>query len=243
MIGTDLNPNSPLPLYHQLKEILRHRIVHEWPVGSLIPTEQELIKEFKVSRTTVREAIMALVNEDLLEKKQGKGTIVTATKVEEKLGKLTGFAEEIAGRGLKHSARLLSCEFKTDLYYEISKLKLPIDASVFVIDRIQLADQEPFAYERSCWPEDLGQLLMVEDLNAVAFYQVLEKHGIALNEAIETIHAVNATKYEAEMLGINFGDALLERRRVSFDHGGRPIEYTKTKYRSDKYSYQAHLKR
>lgn len=240
-----IDQNNPLPLYHQLKDILKRKIINEeWPVGSLIPTELELIQEYQVSRTTVREAVLELVNQGLLHKKQGKGTIVTSAKVEERLGSLTGFAEEILGKGLKHSARLLSSEFKKNRYYEISQLGLNEGDSVFFIDRIRLADNEPIAYERSCWPEEIGKLLLNEDLNAIAFYKVLEeKHGIILKEANETIHAVNATQHEAELLSVSSGEALLERRRVSYDVTGKAIEYTKTKYRNDKYSYKVHLQR
>lgn len=240
-----IDQNNPLPLYHQLKNILKRKIVNEeWPIGSLIPTELELIEEYQVSRTTVREAVLELVNQGLLQKKQGKGTIVTSSKVEEKLGKLTGFAEEILEKGLKHSARLLSSEFKKNRYYEISKLGLEEGDSVFFIDRIRLADNEPIAFERSCWPEHIGELLVKEDLNTIAFYKVLEeKHGIVLKEANETIHAVNATLYEADLLSVSQGDALLERRRISYDIHGKAIEYTKTKYRNDKYSYKVNLQR
>lgn len=240
-----IDPNSPMPMYQQLKNILKHKIVSgEWPTGSLIPTEQDLIKEYQVSRTTVREAIIELVNQGVLHKKQGKGTIVTAAKVEERLGKLTGFAEEVVDRGYQHSARVLSSEFRKHCYYEMSLLGLPDDASIFFIDRIRMADIEPIAYERSCWPEEIGKLLQQEDLSSVAFYKVLEeKHGLILKEANETIHAVNATQAEADLLSISPGEALLERRRVSYDASGRAIEYTKTKYRSDKYSYKINLQR
>ena len=245
MPANKLDPSHPLPLYHQLKEILKQKILsEEWPVGTLIPTEQELIQTYGVSRTTVREAITELSAEGLLMKRQGKGTIVTSTRVEERLGRLTGFAEEMLDKGLKHSAKLLSCEFKKNCYYEISKLGLKDDAVVFFVDRIRLADNEPIAYERSCWPEHIGKLLMKEDLNKIAFYKVLEeKYNIVLKEANETIHAVNATPYEAELLSVSSGAALLERRRVSYDMNGNAVEYTKTKYRNDKYAYRVNLKR
>jgi len=240
-----LDQASPIPLYKQLTYILKKKIMNEeWPVGSLTPTELELINEYKVSRTTVREAVTALVNEGLLEKKQGKGTIVIWSKVEERLGKLTGLTEELIERGINHSAKLISADFKTDLYYEISRLALSEKAKVFVIHRIRLADEGPIAYEKSCWPEEIGKMLSSEDLNTASFYHVLEdKHGIFLKEANETIHAVNATPYEAELLGVSPGEALLERRRVTYDVLGNPIEYTRTKYRSDKYAYKVHLER
>ncbi|OUM94210.1 MAG: GntR family transcriptional regulator [Thermobacillus sp. ZCTH02-B1] len=240
-----VDPNSPIPLYQQLKNILKRKIIsEEWPVGTIIPTEKELIEAYEVSRTTVREAIAELVNQGLLQKKQGKGTIVISTRVEERLGRLTGFAEEIGDKGLEHSARLLSAEFQRNRFYELSQLGLDENATVFLVDRIRFVDKQPVAYERSCWPEDIGRLLVNEDLNTVAFYKVLEeKYGIELKEATDTISAVNATKYEAELLGITPGDALLERRRISCDISGRPVEFTRTKYRNDKYSYKVKLLR
>ncbi|MFC4597575.1 GntR family transcriptional regulator [Cohnella hongkongensis] len=245
MIINVIDPNSPLPMYQQLKDILKGKILsEEWPVGSLIPTEQELIEEYRVSRTTVREAVIELVKQGLLQKKQGRGTEVKSSKVEERLGKLTGFAEEIVDKGFKHSARLVSSEFRKNCFYELSLLGLPDDASVFFIERIRLADNEPIAYERSCWPEEIGKLLLQEDLNTAAFYKVLEeKYGYSLKEAEETIHAANATQAEADFLSISPGEALLERRRVSYDASGRAMEYTKTKYRSDRYSYKVNLQR
>ncbi|MFC4597568.1 GntR family transcriptional regulator [Cohnella hongkongensis] len=240
-----LDPSHSLPLYHQLIHILKSKIAGgEWPVGSLIPTETELIRTYGVSRTTVREAVLSLANEGLLVKRRGKGTMVTSAKVEERLGNLTGFAEELLERGMRHSAKLISAQFKPSRFYELSKLELPDLALVFIVDRVRFAEGEPIAFERSCWPEAIGKLLAGEDLNKIAFYSVLEeKHGVVLKEASETIHAVNATSYEAELLGVSPGAALLERRRVSRDADGRSVEYTKTKYRSDRYAYKMQLDR
>lgn len=240
-----LDPAGPFPLYHQLKLVLKHKIVNEvWPVGTMIPSEQELVDTYKISRTTVREAVSSLVIEGLLEKKRGRGTTVRATKVEERLGRLTGFAEELTERGIKHAAKLLNADFHRNRYYEIAQLGLQEDDVVFIIDRIRLADNEPIAYERSCWPEYIGRKLETEDLNEIAFYKVLEeKHGIVPKEASETIHAVNSNQIEADLLGISHGEALLERRRISYNSTGQPLEYTRTKYRNDKYAYKVHLER
>lgn len=103
-----LDPKSPIPLYYQLKQIFDNKFKNgEWQAGQLIPTETELIKKYDVSRTTVREGITTLVNEGKLQKKQGVGTIVCAPKMEERLGRLTGFAEEMISKGLKPGAKLL----------------------------------------------------------------------------------------------------------------------------------------
>ena len=70
-----VDSNKNMSLYLQVKDILIKRIQEKiWATGTLIPTEQELMDEFNVSRTTIRQAISILVQDGLLEKKQGKGT-------------------------------------------------------------------------------------------------------------------------------------------------------------------------
>lgn len=105
------------PLNQQVKDILTKNISKKgWNPGDLIPTEQELINEFGVSRTTVRQAITEMVQENLLEKQQGKGTIVSSKSVVSSLERLTGFAEEVIGKGHLTYSKLISIESRNDLY-------------------------------------------------------------------------------------------------------------------------------
>ncbi|MGK0699708.1 GntR family transcriptional regulator [Priestia flexa] len=109
-----IDPTKNIALYLQVKDILVKRIQEKvWPPNTLIPTEQELMEEFEVSRTTLRQAITMLVQDGLLEKKQGKGTIVkTQPLIGGSLGKLKGFAEEAIERGLTPESKLIRAEFK-----------------------------------------------------------------------------------------------------------------------------------
>src|SRR5699024_91642 len=110
---------TQIPLYHQIKDTLVSRISDGvWQAGDLIPTEVELMKEFEVSRTTIRQAISILVHEGLLEKRQGRGTTVKSMKLIGSLGRLTGFAEEIMERGYLPKSRLLKAEHRKDLFIE-----------------------------------------------------------------------------------------------------------------------------
>jgi GntR family transcriptional regulator len=239
-----LDHDGPLPLYHQIKEILIKRIQEKkWRPGDLIPTEQELIDEFSVSRTTIRQAITALAQDGLLEKRQGKGTTVKSHQLVGTLGRLTGFAEEVLEEGYLPYSKLIRCEFHDHLYTEKKKLKLPEQEKVLVIERIRFADDEPIALERTCWSKETGDILQQHDLNGAKFYQVLEEHNIYLKKADEKISAANATPYEADLLGISGGQALLEMTRLSYGMDDRPLEYTRTKYRSDRYHYHVELKR
>ncbi len=74
---TELDKDGPVPIYHQLKEIIKKKIeTKEYKPGDRIPTEQDLCKTFGISRTPVRQAISELANENLLSRKRGKGTFV-----------------------------------------------------------------------------------------------------------------------------------------------------------------------
>lgn len=235
--------NKQIALYLQIKETLIQRIQEKiWLPNKLIPTEQELMKEFEVSRTTIRQAISMMVQDGLLERQQGRGTIVKSQQLVGSLGRLKGFAEEVLERGLTPYSQLIRAEFSTDLYHEKAMLQTD-DTSILVIERIRFADNLPIAYERSCWPKSIGEKLMKEELNQANFYQILEQNGIALRKANEKISAMNATMHEADLLGIRAGEALIEMTRLSYGIDDKPIEYTRTKFRSDQYHYNVELTR
>jgi GntR family transcriptional regulator len=238
-----VDSNKNMSLYLQVKDILIKRIQEKiWAAGTLIPTEQELMDEFNVSRTTIRQAISILVQDGLLEKKQGKGTIVKAQQLVGN-GKLKGFAEEVAEKGLTPKSKLMRHSFRKDLFHEKVMLDLEDDDEVLVIERIRFADHTPIAIERTCWPAHIGKVLINYDLDTAKFYEILEANNIILKSAKEKISAVNATIYEADLLGIRGGEAMLKMERLSFGLDGRPIEFTITKFRSDKYHYNIELKR
>lgn len=244
MENRSLERNGSVPLYRQLEEILKGRVLRgEWLIGRRIPTEAELIEEFGVSRTTVRDAVGELVRNGLLHKRQGRGTFVQRPPLEVPLERLTGFAEEVLERGQVPSAILLSAELVRDHFYEAHQLRVPDGEPVLRIERVRLADGDPIAIERSFWPEAVGEILLKEDLNRAQFYPILENSGVLLREADEQIFAVNASTPEARTLGIEPGDALLEMRRVSYGEDGSPVEFTRTRYRSDRYSYRVRLTR
>jgi GntR family transcriptional regulator len=244
MSTNSVDHSKNISLYQQVRDILIENIMSQkWKPNTLISTEQELMEMYNVSRTTIRQAINMLVQDGLLEKRQGKGTIVKSRKLIGNLGQLKGFAEEVVERGLTPHSLLLRAEFSTLLHAEKTILQVPENEQVLVIERIRLANDIPIAVERSCWPERVGHLLMKNDLNTAKYYEILEHNNIYIKRAKENISAINATLPEADMLGIRGGEALLEMTRLSFGIDDRPLEYTRTKYRSDQYTYDIELTR
>lgn len=236
---------APVPLYYRLRQLLRAQIQEgKMPPGSPFPTEQELMERYNVSRTTVRQAVLGLVSEGLLYRKQGKGTFVAEPKIEHELGSLTAFTEDMDARGLKASATLISAQLVTLSDLEAARMGMPPNSQAYRIERLRLADGEPMALEVTTWPLELGQRLVEENLNDTGIYALLEdKFGIVLGEADQTIEAAAASAHEAEHLGIRKGAPVLVVERVAHDAAGRAIELGRTTYRADRYSYRIRLRR
>ncbi|WP_067933210.1 GntR family transcriptional regulator [Alicyclobacillus kakegawensis] len=242
---SQLEHGGHVPLYVQLSNLLRNQIVAgEWRAGDVIPTEAELMETYQVSRTTVREAVSLLVNEGLLRRKQGKGTIVQQPRVSETLGKLTGFSEEIRSRGMVPGARCLQCGF-VGANPRVSRcLGCPEGTTVLRTYRLRLANGEPIAVEESYWPKPIGQILLNHDLDTAAYYDILEGDAnIVLSSAEEVIRAVNASAEEAKLLEVKPASALLMMERVTMSANYGVIEYCRTKYRADRYDYRIRLQR
>jgi DNA-binding transcriptional regulator YhcF (GntR family) len=102
-----LERSNPLPLYYQLKEVLRQQIRagHLAP-HTAIPSEPELVARYHVSRATVRQALNELVNEGLLYRQHGKGTFVCEPRVQQTQSELSSFSQDIRRRG-KHPGGLI----------------------------------------------------------------------------------------------------------------------------------------
>ncbi|WP_200880762.1 GntR family transcriptional regulator [Thermoactinomyces daqus] len=104
-----VSKKSPVPLYYQLKEILQEMIENEeLKPGDAVPPERELCEVHGISRMTARKAVMALVNEGVLFREQGKGTFVAEPKPKHLLTRLRSFTEEMEEQGFSVRSEILS---------------------------------------------------------------------------------------------------------------------------------------
>ncbi|MDC3412214.1 GntR family transcriptional regulator [Aquibacillus sp. 3ASR75-11] len=239
-----IDKKSPLPIYYQLEEKIRHLINSEQlKPGELLPSEREYAEKYDISRMTVRQAINNLASDGLLIRLKGKGTFVAEKKFEQSLQGLTGFSEDMRTRGLEPSNRMLSFKEQQADEKVASKLNIAPKDPIYVIQRIRLANDAPVALETNYVPKDLVGDLTEEDVN-LSFYDYIEKKlDLKITHGDQVMEAVLANEFEINYLGINKGDPILLIQRQTYLSNDVPFEYVTSSYRADKYALKLRMPR
>ena len=233
---------GPVPLYSQVKELLRERIGRlRGGEQAQLPSERELARDLNISRMTVRQAVRDLIAEGAIYTAPGRGTFLTTGEVTQQLVGLTSFSQEMTKRGLVPSSRLLEAEAITD--HEIAaRLRLQPDEQLARIRRLRLANGEPMALETTHLPLELCPGLLSMDLERGSLYELLQRvFRLRFGAATQTITAEAARPATARMLALNEGDPVLVMERSSELDNGRPFEYVRSWYRADRYHFAVRL--
>jgi GntR family transcriptional regulator len=229
-----LDAASSTPLYIQLADLIRGAIRSgALKVGSAIPSERDIGERGGISRVTVRKAIETLLKEGLLSRRHGSGTYV-APRIEQPAGRLGGFSAEMVGRGLVPGSVLLQADEGLATPQEAMVLSLALDATVVRLKRVRLANGEPLAIEHAIVPAQF-----VGDAGAVgaSLYAALGARGHKPVRGVQRLQASLATSEEARLLSIPPHAAVLRIERRTFLADGRPVEFTRSAYRGDRYDF------
>ncbi len=242
-----LDPASPLPLYEQLKTVLRQSIESgTWQPGEAIPPERELIERFGVSRITVRQALADLQADGLLYRRHGKGTYVASRgsgPIAESLSELTGHLEELQLQGLAPQVEVLTLDVRP-LPPDVSDaLKRPAGAEGWYLYRLVRVDGTPLMLSEVYVPADLHLNLDPGLLQQTGLNRLLQAEGLVPLRGRQRIGAQVAGAAEGALLGVEPGEALLRAVRVIYGQGDRALVWFRTLYRADRYEYEVELKR
>ena len=239
-------PTSPTfsPLYQQIKGLITQSLESgEWKPGEIIPSEVELAARYKVSQGTVRKAIDELAADNLLVRRQGKGTFV-ATHNEDRAQ--FRFLRLLADDGVEHPhvSRLLECR-RLRAPAEIARqLDLKPADPVVLIKRLLQFDGETTVLDEIWLPGGMFRGLTLERLSEYKgpLYAMFEtEFGTRMIRASEKIRAVAADPAVADLLHVPAGFPLLSVERVSYTYGDRPVEVRRGWYVTTGYYYQNDL--
>lgn len=238
-----LRREAPDPLYIQLKESLLMEIsAGRYPPHQRLPSERDLCTTYRVSRMTVRQALLDLVRDGAIYTRAGKGTFVAGPKIDQQLRAVTSFSQEVRERGGRPTSRVLHAEVIAATPEVAAALRLPPDAPVILLARVRLVNDEPLALETAYLPAARFPRLLQYDFAAASLYDVLEReYGLTLIQAEQTIEAALASPHECDVLQLHAPAPVLKMRRITQATDGALIEYVLSVYRGDRYKLHSTL--
>lgn len=233
------------PLYEQVRARLVERLAAgEWSPGEAIPSEQALAARFNVAQGTVRKAIDALASDNLLVRRQGKGTFV-ATHAEEAVSRFRflSLRRDDGVDEYPHS-RLVEVRRARAGAALSRALELKPGDGIILIRRVLSWDARPVLVDDIHLPACLFPGFSRERVQAHAgsMYGFFETFGVRMLEARERIKAVAAKAVVADLLGLPAGSPLLEIERVAFTFGARPVELRRSLCSTAAHHYAARLR-
>lgn len=213
--------------------------------GTLMPAEQKLAEIHGVSRVTIRRALDALASDGLIEKRTGAGSFVrprekSAAPIS---GDMASLMPQLVEMGRTTTARLMSFAYGTAPAVVAAALNIEPGARVQTATRVRLVDDQPFSHLTTYVPEGIAAHYDEADLATTPLFELLERSGVQVDNAHQTVSATLAAPDVAEALGVSVGAALLSLKRVVRDDTGRGVEYLSAYYRPDMFRLEMSLAR
>ena len=232
-----------IPRYLWVYNSLKSQIeMEDYKVGDLLPSEPELQKTFRVSRTTVRKAMEMLAQRGFVHIKQGKGTEILDFKAIQKLGFVTSFSETLREQGFTVAQSGIEVGIALAPRRIATELKIVEGARLIEIRRITLANGTPIALMTNYLLPEIAPGIEEKIGGMSSLHSFLEsEYNLVIEAATDHISARPATAEEAEKLQVPEGSPLLVVRRITYS-GGRPIEAAILRVVADRYEYCAHTR-
>ena len=213
--------------------------------GQTLPGEQKLAETFGVSRVTVRRALDALSQGGLIERRAGSGTKVRARAASGQAAAMdfNTLMPQLVEMGQQTTARLLSFSYGRAPDFVASAMRLGDETKVQIATRVRLTGDVPFSHLTTYVPAQIAQNYSENDLATTPLFKLLERSGVQIEEAHQSVSATLAGPDVADALGVAEGSALLSLRRVVRDVEGNGVEYLSGLYRPDMFRLEMPLAR
>jgi len=222
-----IDRDSPIPLYYQLKEIIKSRIESgELMPNDMLEPEETLCNLYNLSRNTVRKAISELKHEGLVYKIQGRGTFIKSPKISHRFVTVVSFTEELLVREMKPSSVLLGLEIKKADGEVSEKLEIKPGDEYYAIKRLRLGDGKPLGINLSRIPVNLCFGLDKYDLTSGSLYSLIEKkYGHRIIKVVRIMETIPADIEIAKMLSIREGFPVLRIIGIAYNQDKVPLDF------------------
>ncbi|MFI5935793.1 GntR family transcriptional regulator [Actinoplanes sp. NPDC051494] len=222
----------------EVRERLRELIDAVAP-GDALPSERDLSADLGASRPTIRAAIEELAREGLLVRRHGRGTFTNPRKISQEVPS-TADLPPAEGEWV---SELLEFEVVPAGSRLGRRLEVPAEDGLIRFLRRRVVDGQPMAIEEIRLPQTVVPNLTREDVSAGSLYHRLrDRHGVVPADALQTTEPTVTDATESRLLGVPLYSPALVFERTTRDTGGRPIEYSRSVYRGDRYRITQHLR-
>ncbi len=188
--------------------------------GDKLPNEDELAKEFEVSRVTVREAVRGLIEAGYLDRKHGLGTFVTGLPVHRhSLDMTVSYTNMIREAGMIPGEKVVSRADRPASAEDAARLGVPPGETLVCIERVRTADGKPAIYSADRIPKAALYGVADAPLDA-SLYQILAQAGLTISHAIATLRPVIADARLSQLLEVRRGSPLQYVEQVDFAASG-----------------------
>ena len=238
-----LRADGPIPLYHQLHQLLKRRILSGALVcGAKLPTEAQLAEGFGVSRVTAKRVMDLLAADALIQRKRGKGSHVLYRPSDSELeAPLVGMLERLASMSRTTQVRVLHIERQRPPAHVAEELKLAEGEQVHYVTRVRFSeDGTPFAYYES-WSRGIAEGFTAENIERRQRFAIMAENGRQISRIEQYLSAAAATPPVAEQLQLAPGDPVLTLVRRSFAETGELVDLLHCQYHPDRFHYRMNL--
>ena len=239
-------PAQPLrfrPLYSQVREALVGRLIDgSWPPGMHLPSEHQLAAELGVSQGTVRKALDAMAADNLLVRRQGRGTFVAEPEDGRMVFQFFKIVSDDGRRSLPDSS-VIRVGKADPTPIEQDMLQLSADRPVWFIDRTRELDGRTIIAERIYLPADrFPDLDRIDPFPNNVYALYAQAFGLIIARAEERLKATTASKADAARLDCRAGEPLIEVSRTGYALDETPVEWRVSRCLTDQYHYAVSLK-
>jgi GntR family transcriptional regulator len=242
VLRMELERGNGKPVHDQIYLGIKRLIDrNELAVGCFLPPENSLAELWQVARGTVRRAINKLADEGILERRAGKGTWVASFKIQQFLGRLTSFTEDMRTRGLEPGSELLAIDSVAP-GLSVQHLFGNDVQLVWKLVRRRFANGLPVAVETCYIRNSAADRHMLEQSEKISLYESYRSAGIRLQRAVQLVEAVNLSPELADLLEVKPGMAAFKQERISYGPRDEVIEVVESYYRGDLYKLQVELR-
>jgi GntR family transcriptional regulator len=208
----------------------------------MLPSENELVGEFDVTRVTVRNAMKKLKDEGKIRTEKGKGSFVNYPKFVQNLDKIYSIGRDLGEKGYKLQSEKIEVFKEQPSSIVRKQLQLEDGEAVMVIKIVRGLEDTPVVLQMCYLPVKIVPEITLEDLEASTIYNVLEaKYNVSLRKAIEYLDPIVADEYYSDILAVEVNTPLFMTERITYGDFEKPVEYRKCVIRSDKFRFAVEL--